>query len=382
MNVHSLYVFTPGSRRTSWRSLFQDLIISSFQATTMFAAILTLDLFGVTMLSSTFPLQVIGEPLNMEATGNFLHVSRLNSTLTNLHNSCDYIGVNSLRLSNARYLSTCDLLDKVVTSAPGTLPIVFVIHDFVTNCMSVAFVGRRAHPLKTVRTFLTYAALMITIFSAAWPVNGTLNDGPGALTSSFILTAPVYNNDSYQAQATPPSGIFQPIPHVFLGNEDKEGQGPKVKEPSNMTSLRNNYIDRIILTKSQLSNLLLTLTGQDHADAMATLLRLELLRDNFSAKYDDRFYGKKTMQNVHGYLQKNGTFELALTKALFSAKQHLEKGSLSSTPPVRPGLLPTIDVHTHIHRHTQTLDTHDTHIHIHVHILIIMFVLHRIFLQP
>jgi hypothetical protein len=278
-------------------------------------------------------------------------------------------------------MSTCDLLDKVVTSVPGTLPIFFVIHDFVTNCMSLACVGRRAHPLKTVRTFLTYAALMITIFSAAWPVNGTLNDGSGALTSSFILTAPVYNNDSYQAQATPPSGIFQPIPHVFLGNEDKEGQGPKVKEPSNMTSLRNNYVDRIISTKSELSNLLLTLTGQDHADAMASFLRLELLRHNFSVKYDDRFYGKKTMQNVHGYLQKNGTFEKALKEALITANQHLEKGSLSSTPLVRPSLIPTIDVHTHIHRHAQTHDTHDTHIHIHVHVLTNMFFFHRIFLQ-
>jgi hypothetical protein len=217
--------------------------------------------------------------------------------------------------------------------------------------MSVVFVGRRAHPLKTVRTFLTYAALMITIFSAVWPVNGTLNDGPGALTSSFILTAPVFNNGSYQAQETPPSGIFQPIPHVFLGNEDKEGQGPKapskVKEPSNMTSLRNNYVDRIISTKSQLSNLLLTLTGQDHADAMASFLQLELIRHNFSVKYDDRFYGKKAMQNVYGYLQKNGTFEIALKKALLTANQQLEKGSLSSTPLVRPGLIPTIDVHTH-----------------------------------
>jgi hypothetical protein len=175
----------------------------------------------------------------------------------------------------------------------------------------------------------------------------------------------VYNNDSYQAEATPPSGIFQPIPHVFLGNEDKEGQGPKVvKEPSNMAALRNNYVDRIISTKSQLSKLLLTSTGQDHADVMASFLQLELLRHNFTAKYDDRFYGKKTMQNVYGFLQKNGTFEMALTDALLTAKQHLEKGSLSSTSLVRPDLIPTIDVHTLIHTHTHHM-TRKTHTHSH-----------------
>jgi hypothetical protein len=301
------------------------------------------------------------------------------------------VGVNSLRLSNARYKSTCDLPDEVVAFVPGTLLIFFVIYDFELTCMSAVFVGRRAHPLKTLRTILTYTALMITIFSVVWPVNGTLNDGPGAPTSSFILTSPVYNNNSYQGETTPPSGIFQPIPHVFLGNEDKEGQGPKVvKEPSNMAALRNNYVDRIISTKSQLSKLLLTSTGQDHADAITSFLQLELLRHNFTAKYDDRFYGKKTMQKVYGFLQKNGTFEMALTDALLTAKQHLEKGSLSSTSIVRPHLIPTIDVHTlelilYIHIHICIRMTRKTHVRAHtftyMYKYLPMFVLHRIFLQ-
>jgi hypothetical protein len=82
LNLHSLHVFTLlysllnvftlGSSPTSWKLLFQDLIISSFQASSMFAAMLTLDVFGVTMLSSTFPPQLTGETLNMDATGNFL----------------------------------------------------------------------------------------------------------------------------------------------------------------------------------------------------------------------------------------------------------------------------------------------------------------------
>jgi|AntRauTorckE5430_2_1112549.scaffolds.fasta_scaffold18405_2 hypothetical protein len=71
LNLHSLNVFTLGS---SWKSFFLDLIISTFQAVSMFAAMLTLDLFGVTLLSSisTIPLQPSGEILNIEATGNFL----------------------------------------------------------------------------------------------------------------------------------------------------------------------------------------------------------------------------------------------------------------------------------------------------------------------